>query len=79
MVRRHVTQRRSLRRREGLEAPTLTSVLPLVSFIDGLKGASASVHTLDPQSVAIVRKGNDALTAWQSALDLRARYRSVAK
>ena len=63
----------------GLEAETLTSVLPLVSFIDGLQGASASIHALDPQSVAIVRKGNDALTVWQSALDLRARYRNIAK
>jgi len=63
----------------GLETPTLTSVLPLASFIDGLQGASASIHTLDPQSAALVRKGNDALGVWQSALELRARYRNAAK
>jgi hypothetical protein len=63
----------------GLETATLTSVLPLVTFIDGLQGASASIHTLDPQNAAIVRKRNDALTVWQGAADLRARYRNVAK
>ena len=63
----------------GLETPMLTSVLPLASFIDGLQGASASIHTLDPQNAAVLSKRNDTLSVWQSAVDLRARYRNLAK
>ena len=63
----------------GLETQTLNSVLPLVSFIDGLQGASASIHTVDPQYTAILHTRDDALAVWQTAVDLRTRYRNQAK
>ena len=63
----------------GVETTTLTSVLPLFSFIDGLKGANASIHAGDPLTIALLRRRNEAVGAWQNAVDLRARYRNIAQ
>lgn len=63
----------------GVKTTTLTSVLPLFSFIDGLKSANASIHTGDPLTTALLRRRNDAVGVWQSAVDLRERYRNLAR
>lgn len=63
----------------GLKTTTLTSVLPMFSFIDGLKGASASIHTGDPLATTLIRRRNDAVAQWENAAALRDRYRNFGK